>query len=96
MQPGEVMVDNKAKKRYLLEENEALLLRAKLAVEVETQSKNEETGEIYTKKVKYEPGDKWLQHGPCSYVPPIEVEILEQRAKIPLDKNEGFLSFFDN
>jgi major vault protein len=28
-------------------------------------------------------------YGPCGYIPPTEVEVLERRAKIPLDKNEG-------
>lgn len=28
-------------------------------------------------------------YGPCNYIPPIEVEIIEQRPTIPLDKNEG-------
>jgi major vault protein len=27
--------------------------------------------------------------GPTEYIPPIEVEILEIRKSIPLDKNEG-------
>ena len=25
--------------------------------------------------MKYEPGDKWLQHGPCNYIPPVDVEV---------------------
>lgn len=28
-------------------------------------------------------------HGPCAYIPPVEVEVVENREKIPLDKNEG-------
>lgn len=28
-------------------------------------------------------------YGPCIYTPPIEVEVLEHRRKIALDKNEG-------
>ena len=30
-----------------------------------------------------------MEYGPCRYIPPIEVEVLEVRKKIPLDKNEG-------
>jgi major vault protein len=30
-----------------------------------------------------------MEYGPLSYVPPVEVEILEVRRKMPLDKNEG-------
>jgi major vault protein len=28
-------------------------------------------------------------HGPCDYVPPVSVEVLEKRRVIPLDENEG-------
>jgi major vault protein len=28
-------------------------------------------------------------HGPCSYVPPVEVDVVELREKIALDKNEA-------
>lgn len=28
-------------------------------------------------------------YGPCEYIPPKEVEILEDRKSIPLDENEG-------
>jgi major vault protein len=35
------------------------------------------------------PGDRWMIHGPCDYVPPVTVEILESRRVIPLDVNEG-------
>ena len=34
-------------------------------------------------------GRKWLITGPRDYIPPIEVEVLETRESIPLDKNEG-------
>jgi major vault protein len=30
-----------------------------------------------------------MEYGPTSYIPPIEVDILETREKIPLDLNEG-------
>lgn len=36
-----------------------------------------------------EPGDRWMLYGPGRYVPSIEVEVIETRIKIPLDKNEG-------
>ena len=28
-------------------------------------------------------------YGPCDYIPPIEIEVLESRKSIPLDENEG-------
>lgn len=40
-------------------------------------------------KVERTPGDQWMIKGPCDYVPPVEVEIVEQRQTIPLDENEG-------
>jgi len=57
--------------------NEGLLLRAK---------------EEYVDKAsaeKHEPGDLWLIKGPCDYIPPIQVEIVQRREAIPLDENEG-------
>lgn len=27
--------------------------------------------------------------GPCDYIPPCEIKILEERSAIPLDENEG-------
>jgi len=35
------------------------------------------------------PGERWMIYGPCEYVPPVEVEIIEKRRSIPLDVNEG-------
>ena len=56
-------------------EQEALLLRAK---------ENFKDNEIFRKS-----GEKWMIRGPCEYIPPVEVEILELRHSIPLDENEG-------
>jgi major vault protein len=33
--------------------------------------------------------DRWMVYGPCRFIPPVEVELLERRKSIPLDKNEG-------
>ena len=70
LQPGEDL-EGGIKNVYLLEENQALLLRAKEALD------------------DHKPGDRWMVHGPCKYIPPIEVEVVEIRKIIPLDKNEG-------
>lgn len=70
LQPGEEL-EGGIHEVFLLEENEALLLRAKEAVE------------------DHKPGDRWMVHGPCKYIPPIEVEVVETRKVISLDKNEG-------
>lgn len=37
----------------------------------------------------HQPGDRWMVHGPCTFVPSVQVEIIEKRSAIPLDKNEG-------
>jgi len=74
LQPGE-RLENGIQNVHILGEEEALLLRAK---------------EIYDEKGKHRlPGERWMIHGPCDYVPPVAVEILEKRKKIPLDENEG-------
>ena len=62
---------------YVLGEEEALLLRAKEAYTSEAS------------KHVHQPGDRWMIYGPCDYVPPTQVEIVEKRKSIPLDENEG-------
>jgi len=34
-------------------------------------------------------GSRWMLHGPCDYIPPMQALIVEKRQVIPLDKNEG-------
>lgn len=62
---------------FVLGEEEALLLRAKEAYAAEAS------------KHVHQPGDRWMIYGPCDYVPPVQVEIVEKRKSIPLDENEG-------
>jgi major vault protein len=60
---------------YVLGDEEALLLRAR---------------EEYVEGAeRHAPGDRWMVKGPTDYIPPIQVEVLETRKKIPLDRNEG-------
>jgi major vault protein len=33
--------------------------------------------------------DRWMVHGPCRYIPPVQVALIEKRKSIPLDTNEG-------
>ena len=74
LMPGENL-EGGIKNTYVLAEDEAILLKAKETVELE--------GEI--KK----PGDRWMINGPCSYIPPVQVEILTVRKAIPMHVNEG-------
>jgi len=60
---------------YVLDSEEALLLRARELFED-------------TKELR-KPGDRWMIFGPCDYVPPVSVEVIEKRRSIPLDENEG-------
>lgn len=70
LQPGESL-EAGVKSIYILEESQALLLKATEAID--------------DKK----PGDRWMVHGPGRYIPPIQVEVIETRRIMALDKNEG-------
>jgi len=66
-------LENGIQEVYVLPAEEALLLRARSAAP--------ELGK--------KPGDKWMIYGPCDFIPPVEVEVVERRKAIPLDENEG-------
>eukprot|EP01133_Synstelium_polycarpum_P020471 gene20471-24564_t len=76
--PGESLV-NGIQSVNVLSEDEALLLSAK---ELFVEKIGKET-------VTRKPGDYWMIYGPCDYIPPIQVDIVERRKRIPLDVNEG-------
>ena len=78
LRPGEEL-EGGIKTIYVLEESEALLLKAEEAF----------VEEINAKKTERNAGDKWMVNGPCRYIPPVEVTLLDTRHAIPLDKNEG-------
>jgi major vault protein len=59
---------------------EALLLKAKVAFD-EVVGKD--------KKLRRRAGDHWMVYRPCDYIPSVEIEVVEKRAAIPLDSNEG-------
>lgn len=74
LSPGEKL-EQGIQKVFVLGSEEALLLRAR---------------EAFTDgKEKRSPGDRWMIHGPCDYVPPVTVEVVERRNAFPLDENEG-------
>lgn len=74
LQPGES--HDGIKSARVLQEDQALLLKAQ-------ESFTDEDG------VARSPGDKWMVQGPRVYVPPTQVEVIEFRSRVPLDKNEG-------
>ena len=74
LMPGESL-DGGIKNTYVLSDDEAILLKAKESVDIDGENKK--------------PGDRWMIKGPCSYIPPVQVEILAVRKAIPLHVNEG-------
>jgi len=64
---------------HILGDDEGLILRAVEAFE--------ET--VGGATVDRTPGDRWMVKGPCEYVPPVTVEVVDRRKAIPLDDNEG-------
>eukprot|EP01087_Luapelamoeba_hula_P005226 TRINITY_DN152_c0_g1_i4.p1 TRINITY_DN152_c0_g1~~TRINITY_DN152_c0_g1_i4.p1 ORF type:complete len:817 (+),score=165.60 TRINITY_DN152_c0_g1_i4:150-2600(+) len=74
LRPGE-RLEQGIQSIQVLGSEEALLLRAREAVKEGETTK--------------QPGDRWMIYGPCDYVPPVEVEIVEKRRAIALDQTEG-------
>jgi major vault protein len=74
LRPGE-RLENGIQNVHVLEDDEALLLSAR-----ETFVDGKQTRQ---------PGERWMIKGPCDYVPPIQIDIVEKRRSIPLDQNEG-------
>jgi major vault protein len=81
LHPGESLEDG-IQKVYVLSEQEALLLRSKEAF-------TEGSGDNGDNIIRRQPGDLWMIPGPRDYIPLVEVEVVEKRKAIPLDKNEG-------
>jgi len=79
LRPGEKL-EKGIQQVYVLGSEEALLLKAKVSYDDVDKDKG---------KVKRRPGDKWMVYGPCDYIPPIQLEVVEKRTAIPLDTNEG-------
>jgi major vault protein len=75
LQPGEVLEDNTIKDAIVLDENEALLLKAK---------KPYKDGDVLRNS-----GDQWMIKGPCEFILPLELSLLEKRRAIPLNESEG-------
>jgi major vault protein len=76
LQPGEEIVGG-IKKMLILQEDEAVLLKAREKFHCE-----------HTKKT-YGPGETWMIRGPIELTPAIEYDVIENRKAIPLSENEG-------
>mmetsp|Transcript_19484 Transcript_19484/g.18608 ORF Transcript_19484/g.18608 Transcript_19484/m.18608 type:complete len:417 (-) Transcript_19484:440-1690(-) len=75
IQPGEEITGG-IQKAFILSEDEALLLRAE-----ESHTDKEGTDRMA--------GDRWMVNGPCRFILPVEVVLLEKLKSVPLDKVEG-------
>merc|ERR1711871_1356463 len=83
LQPGEGL-KNGIEAVIVLADDEALLPQALEGYEeIENNCDGVET------TLHRAPGDRWMVYGPREYIPPVEVDIIEKRQKIPLDENEG-------
>jgi len=74
LKPGEKL-ENGLQKVHVLESGKALLLCARESFK--------------DKGVQRQAGDRWMINGPCDYIPPVTVDILDTISLIPLDVNEG-------
>ena len=99
LQPGETLL-NGICDVIVLSEDEALLLKATEAFvedpvdggELVASTPSSDGSEVIVSgasRIQRQPGDIWMVFGPISYVPPTQVEIVETRKSIPLDKQEG-------
>ena len=70
------MVDG-IKNILVINEDEALLVRARKPYSDKRTKKN------------YHAGQKWLIRGPSDFIPENEIEIIEKRKAQPLAENEG-------
>jgi major vault protein len=75
LNPGERLEGGRPQNVYVLDSEEALLLCARESLKDGKEHRC--------------PGDRWMIFGPTDYVPPVEVDVIEKRRAIPLDKNEG-------
>jgi len=74
LQPREIL-EGGIQKVVVLDENDALLLKANQFFKTEKEERKS--------------GDRWMIRGPCEFVLPLELTLLEKRRAIPLDDNEG-------
>lgn len=80
LRPSEVLQDG-IQDFYVLGDDEGLILRA-------SESFNDSSS-VKGQNIARTPGDRWMIKGPCEYVPPVEVEVVDSRKSIPLDDSEG-------
>lgn len=77
LHPREVLEGGSKQNAFILRGDEALLVQAleRFHEEGDEKARN--------------PGDRWMIEGPRSFIPPVEVRVVERRRKIPLSASEG-------
>jgi len=89
LQPGESL-ESGIQSVKVLAEDQALLVTAREAFVDEAYVDGAaDTTDRTPHDVERRPGDRWMVYGPCEYVPPVVVQVLESRRAIPLAQNEG-------
>lgn len=76
LHPNETLKDLKIHDVFILTNRDAILVQA-------VQKSKDENGNQRL------PGETWMEYGPKSYVPPVEVNVLREVNQLALDKNEG-------
>ncbi|KAF5218546.1 hypothetical protein C3747_283g12 [Trypanosoma cruzi] len=76
LKPGESLQDNEVKDAYLIGDHEALLVEA-----VSSFAEEDDTWR--------EVSSRWLVSGPCSYIPPLDVCVVERRERLLLTGSQG-------
>ncbi|XP_038046157.1 major vault protein-like [Patiria miniata] len=85
LHPGELIKDG-IKEQFVMAEDQAIVLQASSAFKDDS---------VPGGPVKRTPGDLWMIKGPISYIPPVQVHVVDQgngalvRRAIPLDDMEG-------
>ncbi|KAA3670467.1 major vault protein [Paragonimus westermani] len=81
--PGESL-ERRLQRIHILGLKDGLVLRAVQQIFEESNT----TCKDVAPKLR-QPGERWLIRGPCEYVPPVGVEVVEKRTAIPLGESEG-------
>lgn len=83
--PGEQLLEARVWDAYDCSSDEALLVQAMTAFT--EKRKNTKTGE--EEDVEHQASSRWLIRGPCCYIPPLAVKVLEWRKVIQLSQHQG-------
>jgi len=54
-----------------------------------SSSSSDAAGEAAAEAPRRVAGDRWMVHGPCDFIPRVEISVVERRRIIPLHENEG-------